>query len=325
MVVPAERRSAERADWMAALHRFTPIPAGHRCESVDAAEASSLLRCSTATLDRLVGAGLPCACAAGSRRFDPHDLYNLALASGSHRSIPELTTSIVVRLSEAPLQAWLEPRRWHFSVELGCPREDCGARPDWGFALPQPELAHGRSGGWETTRGPGRCTVSGMLETRGEQRSLRSRRLRAITRTLIADYRFHSLPESLEADVAALRAGTVVNCVGAGVLLADEFVAAGYDAVARKGYLLGVLGFAVHGWVEVVDDDGERKRIDPVLAMVAQRSTRPSADFAELCLGSVLNRVVPSAARPGEPLASHDCDGTRVDPGVRSQVTPAYD
>jgi hypothetical protein len=52
-----------------------------------------------------------------------------------------------------------------------------------------------------------------------------------------------------------------------------------------------------HGWVEVVDDDGKVKCLDPSFALLATGNGFGTPDFRELVVGSTVNRVVPTQAR----------------------------
>jgi hypothetical protein len=304
-VAATVRTGADAADgWLASLRALVPVPDPHREETVDRAAALRLLRCSPDVLDRLVDAGLPHAGPDDAPRFDSHDLYNLALSSGSRRSVAELTTSIVIRLTQAEPEAWLQPRRWRLSLEMRCPRGDeCGGDPEWRVWLPGRDAA-------EQHRGRESVRAETEFATHGERRTLHAAALRNAFEEVVATRRFQSLPDALETDIAHLESAAAINCVGAGVLLAHRARRQGFEAVARKGWLLGMLGVLPHGWAEVRDDDGAWKVLEPSLVMVSRMAgARPHPDFAELCRGSRLNRVAACGAAPGEPLALHRCAG----------------
>src|SRR5688500_15292739 len=90
-------RPASPDGWLAACERRCAIPAPFRDERVSRADALQTLRCGDELLDRLVAQGLPCGGARGDERFDAFDLFNLALDSGSGRSMPEMAFGFALR------------------------------------------------------------------------------------------------------------------------------------------------------------------------------------------------------------------------------------
>ena len=160
------------------------------------------------------------------------------------------------------------------------------------------------------------------IDTCGEVLEVVSQELRRLFHDVIDSYRFHSLPEGLETDVDAVAAGAGVDCVGASVVLEHACRAAGFEASAQKGYLLGMLGIGDHGWLEVLDEDGRWKVLDCALALVSRLAAEPNPRFVEFCAGSRLNRILPFGCQARDSLTDHRCGEARRQPFCEIRVRP---
>lgn len=120
---------------------------------------------------------------------------------------------------------------------------------------------------------------------------------------------FFVLPAALETDLDAMMSAKGADCVGISALLEHECRRQGYNAVARRGYLLGLLGMSEHCWLEVIDDDERMKILDPTLPMVARTFSTPTPAFTAFCLGSISNRLLPFDCPIGEQTVEHRCGG----------------
>ncbi|MGW4365657.1 hypothetical protein ACWEKT_08430 [Nocardia takedensis] len=308
--------------WLRALDRFVAVPAAFAEPRLTRHQALEMLRCGDEVLDRLVAGGLPAAGTGEDRRFDWYDLFNLGLYSGTGRSQAELAFGFGVRWMSAPISTWTEEREWDVRLTLGCGRPRCGPEPVWRIAVPRPEINGGsildsevlparpvtRAGMYES-RAPQAPQVHVRVRTRGEHRRLLAAGATEIVREFIArDLRWVRMPERMQADPGAVHALGVANCISAGLELAQLMTAAGYQARTRRGWLLGVMDIE-HAWVEVLDDDGVVKAVDPVFALLGRFVPDAPPDFADACLGSRLNRLLPTDLRADQPLVQHECDG----------------
>jgi hypothetical protein len=309
-------------DWLNALTLLYPVPAGHRTPEIDAKGAIDMLRCGTETWDELVRAGLPCDDGAEGPLFDRTDLINLALASGSGRSKPERAVQFALRWMRDDPATWVTPLSWTFSVELSDPRTSAGDGVEsWSHTRFLPEETGGLVEEWRSSSavritpelfefdGPGPVLFTGRLRTSGCLQTLRSPTLRAITEDFLGrGHRWIKLPERCQYDYEPILSSGVAPCVAASLYLEKRFREAGYEANSRGGWILGMLDLA-HSWVEVVDDDGLVKPIDPVFERLSQLSDAPHPDLGKACLGSRLNRLLPAAIPAGAPEALHLVDG----------------
>jgi hypothetical protein len=344
--------AADPRGWFDALEALVAVPAGYREEQVGRIDALEMLRCGEQVLTDLVGAGLPCSGEPGAERFDRYDLFNLALYSASGVSVPERALSFALRWMTNPPEAWFKPMRWNFSIELTCGRDaGCGPEPWWSLARPYPEAFGGRTldlrsepaagiagppgaeAAAATTReaatgdavdleavGVPRLAVSAQLETRGGRQELRSPVLRRVVdEFMAAGYRWVRLPEEAQWRPADVLPHGVAPCISASLFLQEELRAAGFEAWTRRGWILGMLDLA-HAWLEVRDSDGEIKIVDPVFAMLAAHAPAPHPEFAGACLGSRLNRLLPTQHYADQPLIRHECGGEAVTPRRKTVV-----
>jgi hypothetical protein len=306
--------------WLPALEGLFPVPADFRNEDVDRTAALDMLRCGDATLDVLVQAGLPCRGEPGAEWFDRYDLFNLALASKSGTSVPERAIGYALRWMHADPRTWTEPVQWSFDIQLRCPLPECGPDAQWSHSRLDVESVEADLLDWHTEpataelaadeivfTGPGPVGMRGQLVTRGRLMTLQSPALRSITADfLAAGYSWVRLPERLQCDYERVMAAGVAPCITGSLFLQKQFQAAGYEAITRRGWLLGMLDLA-HSWVEVVDDDGVRKSVDPIFARLADHAQNPHPMLVAGCIGSRLNRLLPTAIPADGQMVSHRC------------------
>jgi hypothetical protein len=328
------------AGWLNALERLTPASAPHREERVSREQALVLLCCDEDLLNQLCDRGLPHSGTPPGEHYDSSDLMNLALRSGSNRSLPELGASFVWRVAKATPADWVCLHRWMLQTSSFAEHEaQCGENPSWSFRHPTPESFGGRCLEWGegsifplvegdafSERDPSSTlSLNGRVLTRGEMRVVRSSCLRELYREVLETMEFIVLPASIETDVDAMISAGGADCVGISALLERECRRAGYHAVARRGYLLGLLGMSEHCWLEVIDDDGMMKVLDPTLPIIARASPTPTPAFTAFCLGSISNRLLPFDCPIGAELVEHRCGGARVASHSLTVVAPDDD
>lgn len=319
--------------WLAALDGLFTVPADFRNENVDRVAALDMLRCGEATLDALIAAGLPCRGEPGAEWFDRFDLFNLALRSKSTVSVPERAIRYALRWMHGDPHTWIEPIRWSFDIELRCPLPECGEQPEWWHSRLDLESFETELLDWQTNPatattvddavhfcGPGPVGMRGQLVTRGKLMTLRSPVLQSITdEFLAANYPWIRMPERLQYDYQRVMAAGAAPCITASLFLQSQYQAAGYQAITRRGWLLGMLDLA-HSWVEVVDDDGVRKAVDPIFVRLADHAENPHPQLAAGCIGSRLNRLLPTAIPADGQMVSHRCGGRTSIPTRRTII-----
>ena len=307
------------AGWIDALHRIVPTP--HRYARFDTGYDSALaiMRCSPDVLDRLMREGLRYRADGDRVLFDDSDIRNVAVASGSGGSVPELVQRFLFRFTVAKPAEWVDARVWALRNLGACPDVgDC--REPWEFAPLAAGDFGGSSRGERTVTGADvdarGATVDGYrplaefsatVRTVGAVREVRNRLVREAFHGSLDEMRtgrvvFQSMPLALRTDPAAARANGTANCISVSLHLEQVFTDAGLEARSRKGYLMGVLG-SDHSWVEV-REDGEWKVVDPVFALLGLRQGA-SDEFVEFCLGSVPNRLVPCDCPANQETARH--------------------
>lgn len=323
--------------WTASLAGLLTVPAGCPDEQLDRPAALEMLRCGEVVLDRLIERGLPHTGNPGNELFNRADLFNLALYSGSRRSVPEMAVAFALRWMGAEPHELLAPACWSFSVEVTCPLGDtCGGDRRWQVARPQPELWGGRvleldvwpdravdaDGDIELAGGAG-LGASAVLETAGTERQLVSPRITSLLdEYLVTHRRYMKLPPPAQWDYDRILPWGASTCYAASLYLERMLLAAGFRARTRRGWILGMLDLG-HAWLEVEDDDGQTKVIDTVFALLAEQLA-PSAhpQFAQLCIGSEMNRLLPTSHRADEPLVRHWCGGRERPARTRTEVRP---
>ncbi|MFG1891315.1 hypothetical protein ACGFIR_26025 [Micromonospora sp. NPDC049051] len=319
------------------LDTLFAIPPEHRLDDVDRAAARQLLGCDDHTLSTLLDRGLPASGDAGAERFDSHDLFNLALHSGSGTTVPEQAFAYSLRWMRSSTGDLLAPRASRFALRVACAADTCGPAPTSTLALPRPEGCGGAvhdltvepadgtavASGDTVTRTASELAVTATVHTRGELAELRSPELRAIAAEFAAmDLRWVKLPAALRDDVDLLTTYGVASCDSASRYLAQLCVRAGIPAVTRIGWVVGMLDL-VHAWVEVEDSDGATKVIDPVFALfsAAVRDTNPLLRDPAVALRT--NRLIPTGLSTGRVVAEHRCAGEPAAARVSTKILPA--
>jgi PAS domain-containing protein len=327
---PAVADITER--WRAAVRHLWPVPAEFRDAQLNRVAALDMLRCGDDVLDVLVTEGLPAVVRDGTQYFDRFDLFNLALASGTLTSVPERAIRFALRWMSGGPDTWTAPLHWSFDIELGCPHaEGCDQAATWSHAELLPQAAFGTLDDLVTTpaaqveggrlwfAGPGPVRLRGELTTRGRLDTLHSPRLRAIVADFLAEqYAWVRIPELLQRDDERVMAAGVAPCISASLFLEREFRRAGYEAGTRRGWLLGMLDLA-HSWIEVVDDDGVMKVVDPIFARLAEYADRPHPGLANAVIGSTVNRILPATIPADGDMVTHSCRAEQRPP-VRHTV-----
>jgi len=293
--------------WSAAMATVRRLPARLRDDPITAEQARLVLRCPPAEVDDLVEAGWTTGTDdEGRPLFDSHEIMNLGLHSGRGRSLPELGSHPVRRLADSHVSALSEPRHWNVSVFTShsacpaCTMRECDVQiaevdrscvPDWrGWDLSRrPDSRPGASPA-RHYQAHGRGTVEGAVEL------LRNDAARAAVGTILNSFTYQFLPARAQRDTRLLEDLRVVDCVGAAHLLAAWLRPEGIRVDIRYGLLMFPVGSGVHAWLELLDDDGRTKRLDPTLAMLS--TGRPHERHVELLCGSTLNVVLPLADNP---------------------------
>ena len=300
--------------WEMVANSIEFIPSDYSSKTQPESVAREMLRCEPVDIDRLVDAGLPFEYRSGVRHFDANDLYNLGMYSNSSRTQPELAFRLLFRFASRPVDDLLRAKSWDFRVRLEC--VECAGVAPW--RLEGPDVA--RFGGYvvgmtEPPASSGSADYAATVTTTGARTPVVSPELRRLTREYLdSGYRWQMIPVAMQADYGLVHALGTTSCIAASLLLAERFRTAGYRAEAKRGWFCGVLGGALdlpHACVEVQDDDGALKTIDIAKAQLAARLSPNTAEFQELCLGSIYNKVIPSTASGNGSFGYHECGSQR--------------
>lgn len=320
-------RTDDLGGWLDSLAQLIPTPPEFREETIDRKTAVEMLRCSERVIDTLVENGLECSGEAGEERFDRCDLFNVALYSRSRRSIPELSALVVARAAAEKPQTWTERRAVRLTLNLRCthPSGSCAADPWWLVRSPQPERFGGSITSWRASAplevatshkdSPGGVTahahtqleLGATVATRGADRPIRSAVVRSHFWEIVHGMRFQVLPHALAIQTDRIAHHGAVDCTAVARLLGERCEKAGLETRVEKGLLLTMLGIDNHAWLEVKDEDRKWKPIDCSLAMISLGSPMPNPAFAQFCLGSQFNRVLPFVCRSQDPIIEHTC------------------
>lgn len=310
------------AGWERSLDQLIAIPEEYVRYTVSVPAALALLRTDRHTLDHMVERGLRCADTADGPLFDENDLYNLAMYSGTGRSIPEVAVRYNIRLARSSPKTWERTETWRIRHFATCPEHGRCDEP-WELVpvIPEPfggellELTHdvGRDGpqpSGEVAGRPAFMMRDCVVQTVGRRMELRSPVLKDAYQAELEDFRsgrirFQSLPSELRTDAHKARAIGAGNCISTSIHLAEVLRDAGFEARTRKGYYIAV-GAEDHGWVEVFEE-GQWKALDPALAVLAEfdLGVEKAAAFTEFCAGSYLSRFVPGDCAADEEMVRH--------------------
>ena len=276
------------------LDRMYLIPPEHHLGDTDRAAAKQILGCSDEALDTLVHNGLT----SDGDRYDSRDLFNLGLHSGTGRTVPEQAFAFTLRWMRATTEDLLASRTSRFSVSLSC---DCDNAT---LASPRCDLY----GGEVRDETPTETGLTATIRTVGKLAPLRSPALRDLVREFAAlGIRWVKLPDALRDDESLLTEHRVATCESASRYLARRCAETGLEATTRIGWVIGMLDL-VHAWVEVTDDDGETKTIDPVFGLFATTVTGANPLLTDPTVALRTNRLIPTGLSVGGRVAHHDCD-----------------
>lgn len=277
--------------WLPALEHLVPVPSAFREVTLDLPAAARELGCSPEILMALVAAGLPAEHDTDGPRFDPHDVMNLGLLSGTGRSSAELGERRLMRLAAGTPAEWVVQRTWRIAFAASCSEAGCTevALP----VRPAPELLGGEVTQWHPDPA-NPSEVQAVLSTRGRLDTARTAAVREIYDDLLdalrtGRYRYGWVPTKLSADPSVDVFG-IMNCMVAAASMRERAAAAGMDARIRRGVLLGFVGVE-HAWTEVFEED-RWVALDPVLGLLAGRTPGSNPEFAGFCRGSLSNRLL---------------------------------
>jgi hypothetical protein len=270
------------------------IPPEHHIGDTDRTAAKQTLGCTDDTLDLLVHNGLT----TSDDRYDSRDLFNLGLHSGTGKTVPEQAFAFTLRWMRASTEDLLASRTSRFDLKLSC---DCETAT---FAAPRCDLYGGEVrevGTTDTSR-------TATIRTEGKLAPLVSPTLRDLVREFAAlGIRWVKLPDALRDNESLLTEHRVATCESASRYLARRCEETGLKATTRIGWVIGMLDL-VHAWVEVTDDDGETKIVDPVFSLFATTVTNANPLLTDPTVALRTNRLIPTDLPVGGRVAHHDCD-----------------
>jgi hypothetical protein len=294
-------------DWRKAVANVVWVPAEHRDATVSMAVARRTLRCTEKSFNQLVDLGLPTVEGPDGPQFDSNDLKNVGLYSRTQLTEIELGMRLMLSFMEASVEELTRPRQWRYRLQLVSSAE-AGARVLRNVYRPAPEIWGGRLDSCMAIVGPAPEVAGpffkmvqgseavGLLTTRGEVRVLKSPAIRRIIVELLeSGVRWQALPPTLTADPDVCMALGAGNCAVLSAVLQQRLAQAGFEAKAYHGWMIAI-SQVDHGWVDVVDEDGQVKCLDPSFALLATQNGYGTRGFADLVNGSVINRVVPTQA-----------------------------
>ncbi|QKW37175.1 transglutaminase domain-containing protein [Actinomadura sp. NAK00032] len=314
------------------------VPPEHHRPDTGRADAAEMLACPEATLSDLVRHGLPATGERGRERFDSRDIFNIALYSGSGRTGIERTVASALRWTRASCEDLIAPRVSRFELRVACGSPD-GCRPGARNTLARPRTgAYGgrvrhvrahpagaarneHAGTAATARASGPAlALSAVLRTVGDCPVLRSPALRAILREFMgAELRWLRLPEAMRDDESLVPRG-FASCGSASRYIARLCREEGIPATTRIGWVVG-LPDLVHAWVEVEDEDGVTKVIDPTFVLLAEVIPGANPMLRDPGIAFRTNRLVPTALGVGADIASHTCAAGHL-PRVSTSLVP---
>ena len=269
------------------------IPLEHHVADTDRAEAAKILGCSEEALDAFIHSGLT----VRDGRFDSRDLFNIGLHSGTGRTMPEQAFAFALRWMRSPTEELVARRVSRFSFGLTC---SC-ARAS--LARPRTDLYSGEVRDLTATA----TNVTATISTTGAAAPVRSRTLVSLLRDFHGlGLRWVKLPDALRRKEELVTSHRVATCDSASRHLARQCRAAGIPATTRIGWVVGMLDL-VHAWVEVTDEDGVTKVVDPIFALFA--GTLPDANpvLTDPTVAFRTNRLIPTDLPVGGRVAQHAC------------------
>lgn len=323
------------AELSRSLEMLFVIPPEHRVADVERKSALRLLGCEDHTLSQLVERGLPAIGEPGDERFDSRELFNLALYSGSGVSAPEQAFAYSLRWMRSPTDALLSPRSSTFELRIDCAAcaEHAESAPRSVLALPVAKDYDGDVRDLATdpaavvdastvTASASSLGIRAIIDTRGELAVLRAPALRAAVREFAgAGLRWVKLPPALRADVDLALTHRIATCESASLYLQRLCRQAGIAATTRIGWVVGMLDL-VHAWVEVIDEDGLTKVIDPIFTLFSATIPRANPVLSDPDVALRTNRLVPTGLAVGETVAWHGCGGVAAPARVVTKILP---
>lgn len=323
----AGRAAQYDLEWQGAASKVVWIPDPHRRPTMTEASAQRMLRCTDRSFAKLLDLGLPYEDTDDGRRFEPYDLRNVGLYSGTGLTDVEVAMRMILSFMLGTPEELTRPRRWRYRLSLSAPvgphaRE---LRQVYG---PTPEVFGGELQTCEPVLGPRverdghlfpmyqGAELAGELVTAGAEDPARAPELQVAVRELMGSgVHWQFLPTSLELEPTAAMDLGVANCVVLCSVLEADLRELGFEAASYRGWMVG-LSQSDHGWVEVTDEDGQVRCLDPSFGMLAEGNGFGAADFADLVVGSRLNRIVPTRARLTHPfVVDGDPEATAAIPG----------
>ncbi|WP_241841796.1 transglutaminase domain-containing protein [Pseudofrankia sp. BMG5.36] len=280
--------------WRRARLGFEPTPPDLAVFDTTLAAAATVLCADEAAVAAL---GLPQV----GGLLDFTDVANAALHSGTGTTLPEMARRLLMRFAAGEPDRWYAPLDWTVAVhqpptgetlQMAVPDLDAEGvelLDDPAADQPRPVVPDGHQADPYQVR----------VRLTGERYDVTDRRIHAAFDDVLAALHggavhYQAIAEPLRADHRRSWELGVADCVVAGRVLADRLRAEGFQARARRGFLLGLIGND-HGWCEV-HLDGQWRPLDPVFAYLAAEHGRDSAArFETACRGGRFNRVLPCA------------------------------
>ena len=304
-------------DWRQAVQEVVWIPSEYRVPTMSAPAARRGLRCTEASFAQLIDLGLPSTNGPDGLLFDLDDLKNVGLYSRSRVTDVELGMRLILAFMEAGRNELTKPRRWSYRLQL-ISTADPSERVIRRVYRPMPEIWGGELESFAASEGPPAevagpffrmaqgSEVTGALTTRGAEQVVQAAGIRRIvTEFLDSGVRWHYLPAAFAADPLQPTSLGAGNCRTLCTVLCQRLTDAGFEARCNHGWMIAISEVG-HGWVDVVDDDGKIKCLDPSFALLATQNGFGPPDFRDFVMGSILNRVVPTRAPLNGPLAIDD-------------------
>ncbi len=263
------------------------IPPEHHVADTSRAEAARILDCTEEALDTFIHGGLT----ERDGLFDSRDLFNLGLHSGTGRTVPEQAFAFSLRWMRSSTDDLLAPRTSRISVSLSC---SCAAGT---IAVPRDarDLVVTDTG------------LTAVIDTSGALVPLVSPALLDLVAEFAAlGVRWVKLPEALRQDEDLVLSHRVASCDSASRYLVRRCREAGLPATTRIGWVIGMMDL-VHAWVEVTDDDGVVKVIDPIFTLFATVLPDANPVLTDPTVSLRTNRLVPTDRSVGERVAQCGC------------------
>jgi len=307
--MPRTQQPAEAAP----LEGFIPLSEEWGDARISRIDARRILRCSEEELDHLCERGLPSCHRESAQTFGECDVMNAALARGNGRSIPELARLRTLRFVGGEPADWLAEKAWTVIVTAEC---SCGSDAgEWRAATPRPDIVGGAVESVTTARTPGRHETKIALRTKGRRGHAADPAIASTVQNILDEFdsgtlRFHYLPAALRINAPAASSAGVIDCVALTLHLAEQLEVSGISVQTRRGHLLSAIGVE-HAWLELGEGAG-RVAVDPMLIALCGSLPGANPAFADFCLGSISNRVLPWDRSADEAVCGHGCSGGAI-------------